>query len=112
MARPRRECAKHSRRFSKPARQERHRIHTDRRHGTVDNSGAYILTYDSDPENLAKTALPMAELHTLVEDETGQGRPCDFPRRRIAAGHHRRAENGVARQRRGRVGEAPGEMLD
>ena len=36
-------------------------------HGTVDNSGAYILTYDSDPANLAKTALPMAELHTVVE---------------------------------------------
>jgi len=37
-------------------------------HGTVDKSGAYILTYDSDPENLAKTALPMAELHTVVEE--------------------------------------------
>src|SRR5579863_8153631 len=36
-------------------------------HGTVDNSGAYILTYDSDPANLARTALPMAELHTVVE---------------------------------------------
>ncbi len=38
-------------------------------HGTVDNSGAYILTWDSDPENLAATALPMAELHNVVEDE-------------------------------------------
>src|SRR4051812_15418338 len=28
-------------------------------HGTVDNTGAYILTYDSDPENLGATALPM-----------------------------------------------------
>jgi uncharacterized caspase-like protein len=36
-------------------------------HGTVDNSGAYILTYDSDPDNLAGTAIPMAELHTVVE---------------------------------------------
>src|ERR1017187_10278508 len=36
-------------------------------HGTVDNTGAYILTYDSDPENLAGTALPMSELHTVVE---------------------------------------------
>jgi uncharacterized caspase-like protein len=36
-------------------------------HGTVDNSGAYILTYDSDPANLAGTALPMAELHSVVE---------------------------------------------
>lgn len=37
-------------------------------HGTVDNSGAYILTWDSDPENLAGTALPMAELHSVVEE--------------------------------------------
>jgi uncharacterized caspase-like protein len=36
-------------------------------HGTVDNRGAYILTYDSDPENLAATALPMAEFQTLVQ---------------------------------------------
>jgi uncharacterized caspase-like protein len=36
-------------------------------HGTVDSSGAYILTYDSDTENLARTALPMAELHSVVE---------------------------------------------
>src|SRR5579863_940063 len=38
-------------------------------HGTVDNTGAYVLTYDSDPANLAGTALPMADLHTLVEEE-------------------------------------------
>jgi uncharacterized caspase-like protein len=37
-------------------------------HGTVDNSGAYILTWDSDPGNLAGTALPMAELHSVVEE--------------------------------------------
>jgi uncharacterized caspase-like protein len=38
-------------------------------HGTVDAHGAYILTYDSDPENLGATALPMGELRTMVEDE-------------------------------------------
>jgi uncharacterized caspase-like protein len=38
-------------------------------HGTVDNTGAYVLTYDSDPGNLAGTALPMADLHKLVEEE-------------------------------------------
>jgi len=38
-------------------------------HGTVDNRGAYILTYDSDPARLSDTALPMAELHTLVQAE-------------------------------------------
>jgi uncharacterized caspase-like protein len=36
-------------------------------HGTVDNHGAYIMTYDSDPNNFEKTALPMAEVHSLVE---------------------------------------------
>ncbi len=38
-------------------------------HGTVDSHGAYILTYDSDPENLQATALPMGEIRTLVENE-------------------------------------------
>jgi uncharacterized caspase-like protein len=38
-------------------------------HGTVDAHGAYILTYDSDPENLQATALPMGEIRTLVENE-------------------------------------------
>ena len=37
-------------------------------HGTVDNHGAYIMTYDSDPNDFAKTALPMAEVHSLVEN--------------------------------------------
>jgi uncharacterized caspase-like protein len=38
-------------------------------HGTVDSQGAYILTYDSEPEHLAATALPMAELNTLVSND-------------------------------------------
>jgi uncharacterized caspase-like protein len=38
-------------------------------HGTVDSTGAYILTADSDPENLSRTALPMGELHTAVNAE-------------------------------------------
>ena len=38
-------------------------------HGTVDNTGAYVLTYDSDAANLAGTALPMADLHNIVEQE-------------------------------------------
>src|SRR3954447_8540257 len=38
-------------------------------HGTVDSQGAYILTYDADPANLGATALPMAELKSLVEQE-------------------------------------------
>jgi tetratricopeptide (TPR) repeat protein len=38
-------------------------------HGTVDSRGAYILTYDSDPQDLSATALPMDEIQSLVDDE-------------------------------------------
>ena len=38
-------------------------------HGTVDGRNAFILTYDSDPQDLASTALPMAELRGLFEDQ-------------------------------------------
>jgi tetratricopeptide (TPR) repeat protein len=41
-------------------------------HGTVEVPGsrnAYILTYDSDPQDLKSTALPMAELQALFEDQ-------------------------------------------
>ena len=41
-------------------------------HGTVEIPGskaAYILTYDSDPQDLKTTALPMAELKSLFEEQ-------------------------------------------
>jgi uncharacterized caspase-like protein len=38
-------------------------------HGNVDETGAYILTSDSDPSNLKGTALPMGEIRELVEGE-------------------------------------------
>jgi protein O-mannosyl-transferase len=38
-------------------------------HGTVDTKGSYILTYDSDPQDLSSTALPMAEIQALVDEE-------------------------------------------
>lgn len=40
-------------------------------HGIVDNATreAFIVTYDSDPEDLRSTALPMAEIHNLMEQE-------------------------------------------
>ncbi len=41
-------------------------------HGTVEIPGsrnAFILTYDSDPEDLTSTALPMAEVRSLFEDQ-------------------------------------------
>jgi protein O-mannosyl-transferase len=41
-------------------------------HGTVEvpgSKGGFILTYDSDPQDLTNTALPMAELKSLFEDQ-------------------------------------------
>ena len=41
-------------------------------HGTVEtpgSKGAFILTYDSDPQDLASTALPMAELSALFNEQ-------------------------------------------
>ncbi len=41
-------------------------------HGTVEvpgSKGAYILTYDSDPQDLKSTSLPMAELQLLFEEQ-------------------------------------------
>ena len=41
-------------------------------HGTVESpgsKGAYILTHDSDPQDLPGTALPMADLQTLINEE-------------------------------------------
>jgi uncharacterized caspase-like protein len=80
-------------------------------HGTVDNTGAYILTYDSDPQNLAGTALPMAELHTDVEQALAKvGHVvllADVCRAATIAGQKTATlGNSVAE-----IGEAPGEML-
>ena len=41
-------------------------------HGTVEtagNRGAYIITYDSDPQDLGSTALPMADVQNLFQDQ-------------------------------------------
>ena len=65
-------------------------------HGTVDASGAYVLTYDSDPGNLAGSAMPMAELHSLVERELTR------------AGHVIFLADVC---RAAAIGEAPGELL-
>jgi tetratricopeptide (TPR) repeat protein len=35
-------------------------------HGASDNTGAYLMLYDTDPQNLAQTALSMEELRQLV----------------------------------------------
>ncbi|MGP0074820.1 MAG: tetratricopeptide repeat protein [Bryobacteraceae bacterium] len=38
-------------------------------HGTVDSKDAFILTYDSDPQDLKSTALAMDELQSLFEEQ-------------------------------------------
>lgn len=80
-------------------------------HGTVDQRGAYIMTYDSDPEDLSATALPMAELNQLVHDELSKvGRViflADVCRAATIAGLKTDSLGGVVEK----LGEAPGEML-
>jgi uncharacterized caspase-like protein len=80
-------------------------------HGTVDSTGAYILTADSDPRDLAATALPMAELRTVVEDElTRAGHVillADVCRAATIAGQKTAALGGAVEK----LGETPGEML-
>jgi tetratricopeptide (TPR) repeat protein len=44
-------------------------------HGTVEQPGSkkgFILTYDSDPQDLNSTALPMAELQSLFEEQVNK----------------------------------------
>lgn len=80
-------------------------------HGTVDNTGAYILTSDSDPANLAGTALSMSELHSLVESALSRvGHVillADVCRAATIAGQKTAEIGGAVAQ----IGEAPGELL-
>ena len=80
-------------------------------HGTVDAHGAYILTYDSDPENLQATALPMSELRTLVENELHVAGHvvflADVCRAATIAGQPSSTVGAAVQQ----LGDTPGEML-
>lgn len=80
-------------------------------HGTVDAHGAYILTYDSDPNDLGSTALSMAELRTLVESELHIAGHvvflADVCRAATIEGQQTTAIGAAVAQ----LGEAPGEML-
>jgi tetratricopeptide (TPR) repeat protein len=83
-------------------------------HGTVEtpgSKGAYILTHDSDPQDLAGTALPMAEVQTLVNDELSKvGRVAvfvDVCRAGNIGSIKSTAVNGVVEK----LGEAEGEIL-
>jgi tetratricopeptide (TPR) repeat protein len=80
-------------------------------HGTVDSRGAYILTYDSDPQDLSSTALPMAEIQQLVEEELSKvGRVVLLADvcRATTIGNIRNGSIGSVVEK---LGEAPGEML-
>ena len=44
-------------------------------HGTAENPGtndSYVLTYDSDPQDLKSTAITMSEIHKLFEEQLGK----------------------------------------
>ncbi len=80
-------------------------------HGTVDSRGAYIMTYDSDPEDLSASALPMAELQQLVNDELPKvGRVVFLADvcRAATIGNLKTDAIGTAVER---LGQAQGEML-
>ncbi|HYA17246.1 MAG TPA: tetratricopeptide repeat protein [Bryobacteraceae bacterium] len=80
-------------------------------HGTVDTKGAFIVTYDSDPQDLQTTALPMAELQSLIEDDLSKvGRVVFLAdvSRATAIGNLKTAGIGTAVER---LGQAKGEML-
>jgi uncharacterized caspase-like protein len=80
-------------------------------HGTVDKTGAYVLTYDSDPQDLAGTALPMAELKSIVERSlTKTGHViflADVCRAATIAGQKTTDVGDAVKG----IGEAPGELL-
>jgi tetratricopeptide (TPR) repeat protein len=80
-------------------------------HGIVDNRGAYILTYDSDPQDLSTTALPMSEIQSLVDDELSKvGRVVLMAdvARAASVSNLKTAAVGSAVEK---LGEAQGEML-
>jgi uncharacterized caspase-like protein len=80
-------------------------------HGTVDSRGAYILAYDSDPENLSGTAIPMSEIQTLVESEVSTAGHVILLAdvcRAATIGSLKTAELGAVVEK---LGEASGEML-
>ena len=83
-------------------------------HGTVESpgsKGAYILTHDSDPQDMAGTAMPMAEVQTLINEELSKvGRVAvfvDVCRAGNIGSIKSTAVNGVVEK----LGEAEGEIL-
>jgi tetratricopeptide (TPR) repeat protein len=83
-------------------------------HGTVESpgsKGAYILTHDSDPQDLAGTAMPMAEVQTLINDELSKvGRVAVFVDV-CRAGNIGSIKNTTVNTMVEKLGEAEGEIL-
>jgi tetratricopeptide (TPR) repeat protein len=80
-------------------------------HGTIDSRGAYIVTYDSDPQDLSSTALPMAEVQQLVQDELSKvGRVVLLADLCHASTIGNTKPSSIASVVE-KLGEAPGEML-
>jgi uncharacterized caspase-like protein len=77
-------------------------------HGNVDESGAYILTSDSDPSNLAATALPMGEVQQLVEGGLSNAGHVVFLADVCRAGMIGSIKLGAVVAQ---IGDAPGELL-
>jgi len=80
-------------------------------HGIVDSRGAYIMTYDSDPQDLSTTAIPFSEIQSLVDDELSKvGRVVLFAdvAKTAAIGSLKTAAVGTAVEK---LGEATGDML-
>jgi tetratricopeptide (TPR) repeat protein len=80
-------------------------------HGLTDSRGNYILTYDSDPQDLSTTAITMDEIQKLVEDELPKvGRVVLLADvvKVAAIGNLKTSGVGSAVEK---LGEAPGEML-
>lgn len=80
-------------------------------HGIVDNRGAYIMTYDSDPQDLSTTAIPFSEIQSLVDDELSKvGRVVLFAdvAKTASIGNLKTTGVGTAVEK---LGEAQGDML-
>jgi tetratricopeptide (TPR) repeat protein len=80
-------------------------------HGLSDSRGSYILSYDSDPQDLSTTAITFDEIQKLVDDELSNvGRVVLFAdvAKVASIGNLKTGNVGSAVEK---LGEAPGEML-
>jgi tetratricopeptide (TPR) repeat protein len=80
-------------------------------HATVDARGAYIMTYDSDPEDPSASALPMAELQALVDDELSKVGRVVFLADICRAGAIGNLKTDTVGSAVEKLGRAPGEMF-